>query len=71
MLQWILVLLAIVGIELCLKYAFALPKAARALFAFVEDLVELVGLPAGMPFNDVCVPYTPFHRGQKNTPGQA
>ena len=54
--QWILALLAIVCIELCVKYTFAFPKAAHAFFAFSEDLVELIGLPARKPFKDVCVP---------------
>ena len=65
--EWIFILLAIVGIELCVKNAFAFPKAAHALFAFIEDFVEFVGLPARKPFNDVVSRYTTFHTGEKNT----
>jgi hypothetical protein len=67
MLQWILILPAIVGIELCVKNAFAFPKGAHPFFAFIEDLVEFVGLPAGKPFNGVVPRYTTFHRVEKNT----
>ena len=64
-LQWILILLAVVGIELCVKYAFAFPKAARAFFAVVKDLVELIGLPAGKAFNRVVGRSTTLHRWKR------
>jgi hypothetical protein len=50
-LGWIFILLAIVGLELCAKDAFAFPKAAHALFVFMEDFVEFVGLLSKKPFN--------------------
>jgi hypothetical protein len=48
--QWVLVLLVVVGIELCLINAFAFPKAVYALLVLIEELVGLIGLPTGKPF---------------------
>jgi len=65
-LEWIFILLAIVGIELCVTDAFVFPKAAHALFVFIEDFVEFVGLPSRKPFNRVLLRCTTFYtRGKE------
>ena len=59
--QWIFILLAIIGVELCVKNALAFPKVAHALFIIVEGLVEFVGFPARKPFKHVVSRYAAFH----------
>jgi hypothetical protein len=59
--QWILVLFAIIGIELGIVAAFALPKPTHPAFLLIEDPVELFSLPGGVPrvYSRKCTFHTP------------